>query len=812
MLNQLIRRTGPLALSLSLFDASLAFAQVIPDKTVNSQAVIQGNTINIDEGTTKGRNLFHSFQNFSVSTGKTAFFNNQTSIANIISRVTGNSASVIDGTLKTNGETNLFFLNPNGIVFGKNARLDINGSFLGTTAESIQFADGSRFSATNPQSSNLLTISTPVGIELGQNSGKIRLNNSGHQIFSALFTPKSRDGNPVGLEVKPGKTLALIGSEVSLDGGVASAPSGRLEVGSVQRGQVTFNIDRPQWTFAYNPVSAFGDITLSNRSLLDTSGQGGSFLSLFGRRILFQDHSLALILNQGVIPDKELRVEASESITVRDISLIDKIPTGIYTASLSSGAGAPLTLISPSIIVKDGGLIDALTFSPAQGGSITIEARDILKVDGTSPVRPESTTSINAISFGPGATGDISINASKLVLSNAGRLSSLTFGKGAGGDISIKADFIELFGLEPLFQQGSVIQAGTLGSGNAGKLTIDTSRLRIANSGAVSVTTLNAGDGGNLTINATDYIEINGDGPDAMRETIITAEAFQVAPLIRPFFSLPPVPSGNAGSIAIKTPRLLLKNGGQITVRNEGTGNAGELKISASTITLEGNSLISGETFGGEGGNIFIFADLLLLKDSSITASATKAGRGGNFTTIADLVVAIGESSFTAEAEKGQGGNILIAGKAVILGPDVDVSVSSDAGLQASGTFRIVVEKRDFNETSAPAPDVDQVSKIISTCNPSTSPSRFVVKGPGALKVQTRSIGPSSLVWSRKISTTQIPTQDGQVPTNTPESLSMVEAEGWQKIEDGKIKLTGPPQNKKPRFTAANLACSTPSS
>ena len=154
-------------------------AQIIPDNTLGNEASIvtpeDGGLTLIEGGAIRDSNLFHSFQDFNVNSDQAIYFENPVNIQNILSRVTGNNLSNIDGELGVTGAANLFFLNPNGIIFGPNASLNVNGSFFASTADSLVFHNGSNFSAASPEAPPLLTVGVPVGVQFGNSPGGIEI-------------------------------------------------------------------------------------------------------------------------------------------------------------------------------------------------------------------------------------------------------------------------------------------------------------------------------------------------------------------------------------------------------------------------------------------------------------------------------------------------------------------------------------------------------------------------------------------------------------------------------------------------------------
>ena len=279
-----------------------ASAQVTSDDTVNTQVTENGNTAEITGGETRGDNLFHSFQDFSVPTGNEASFLNANDISNIFSRVTGGDISNIDGLISANGSANLFLINPAGIVFGEGARLDIGGSFYGSSASSILFEDG-EFSAADLDNPPLLTINAPIGLGFRDQPGDITVTGNGQGTRTTTDLIDTENA----LRVNSDKTFALVGGKLNLEGATIKTAGGRIELGSLQGNeQIGLTSTNKGFGLDYSGVQNFQDIQLSQTANIDASGLVAGDIQVQGRNISLTEVSQIEASTLGDSPSQDL--------------------------------------------------------------------------------------------------------------------------------------------------------------------------------------------------------------------------------------------------------------------------------------------------------------------------------------------------------------------------------------------------------------------------------------------------------------------------------------------------------------------------
>ncbi|MCL6754870.1 filamentous hemagglutinin N-terminal domain-containing protein, partial [Nostoc sp. CCCryo 231-06] len=421
----------------SIWSTNYAFADIIPDGTLpnNSSVKLEGNNSIIEGGTQAGGNLFHSFREFSVPINGAALFNNAADIQNIISRVTGGSLSQIDGLIGANGTANLFLINPNGIVFGQNAQLNVGGSFVASTANALQFGNIGFFSATDPNiPSPLLTIN-PSALLFNQiNQNAVIQNNS------IAFAGRDPAGfNAFGLRVPNGKSLLLVGGNVNMDGGELNANGGRVELGGLSEpGSVALGVDGDNLSLKFPENVARASVSLTNQAGIYVEGTGGgdivvnaSNLEILGGSFLRGGIGRRLGTPETVAGD--ITLNATGEINVAGGSIVfNQVRFG------SQGNGGNITIDSGSFSLRDRAILVASTFGQGNAGNVTVRAQDAVSL-------ADAYILSTVESGGVGKGGNIDINAAKVSLIDGAQLQALTRGQGNAGNVTVRArDAVDL--------------------------------------------------------------------------------------------------------------------------------------------------------------------------------------------------------------------------------------------------------------------------------------------------------------------------------------------------------------------------------
>ena len=800
-------------------------AQVIPDGTTNTIVDTNDNNFNINQGDRAGNNLFHSFTDFSLPNGGTAFFNNTADIANIFSRVTGGNISDINGLIHANGAANLFIINPAGIIFGENSSLDIGGSFYASTADSILFPNNVEFNATEDPINPLLTINAPIGLNLGDNPGDI-VNRS---------TVRDSAEEVIGLEVNPGNNLTFVASNLNFEGGSLTAIGGDIYLSAISESGTVEISENGSLSFAED-ISR-GDITLSNGSEVDVRGFGGGNIQVDVGNLNLEGGELGISSIRAGIREESTAIEAQ----VGDITIDAKGNLSLNEGEITNnvelegfGNSGNVLITTDSLSLLNGGLIATITRGQGDAGAVNVTATGDITIDGERDVvidngedsfilaRASGITS-RVFPEGVGNSGGVTVSTTNLNLTAGGRVDAGVGGQGdagavnvtATGDITIDGEISR--GIPS--QIASRINSDAVG--DAAGVTVSTTNLNLTAGGRVDATTAGQGNAGAVNVTATGDITI--DGERLLNTSSRGAPSGITSEVI-------PIGEGDAGDVIIFTNSLNLTNGGEVSASTGGQGNAGNITIdSTESVSLQ-ESLVQVDSQGdGNGGNININTHFLELSDQGIISAITASGNGGNINlSIEDRVYlnnsslistqalvngnggninidsnfviafADGNSDIVANALSGNGGRIEINTQALFgiesreeLTGENDINASSEFGLD--GLVKINTFEIDLTPGLTELPTAFAIPQPLQGCQASRESedsSSFVNTGRGGLPPNPY----ESLNNNNVFNDVQLPSQwtEKSVVNSSallPEQESVVEANTWVVNREGNVEL-----------------------
>jgi filamentous hemagglutinin family protein len=531
-------------------------AEIITDGSLGTATSLEGPNFFIDDnlGLQVGGNLFHSFQEFNVYAGESATFSSPDSVENILARVTGNNASIING--KLNSDANLFLVNPNGLLFGKNASLNINGSFHATTADYIGLGKTGSFAATNPSDSNL-TIAPP----------------SAFGFLDTNISPITIQGSF--LEVPEEQTLSVIGGDLQINDSILLARSGRINLAAVaSKGELVLD------EFSTN-FDKLGNITLSESS--------------------------PLVLEKLNVANVDVSGKGNGQIFIRAGQFLSDTAS-IFADTYGDDSSKIDIFIDGDMELRNGARITADNFGDSQGGYINIKVTNILQLNGLKKAKTDylnSLTTIASNNFNSGTGGIINIEAASLEV-NPGLIQAATEGNGDAGSIIIKAQQINLqngglintnavssgnAGDISLQAQNitlnnvSEIQTASFGEGNAGEINIISHNLSLSNECVIGSLAVQAG-GGNIELSISNKINLVND-------SWITAETFGRKP------------EDSGGNLTVENPKFFILNNSLLRTTAY-VGNGGNISIITDQFISSSDTIIDASSELGVDGEINI--------------------------------------------------------------------------------------------------------------------------------------------------------------------------------------------------------------
>ena len=687
--------------TLILLFCKASLGEVSLDGTVGPKASLEGPDYTIPHtvGSTAGTNLFHSFSQFNIAPKESATFTGPAGLENVISRVTGGDPSNIDGLLRSIiPGADFWFINPSGVFFGPGAQVDVPASFHVSSADKIRFDDDAVFSATAPNTSRLSVASPEAFGFLTEDPKEISIQDSK-------------------LDVREGDTFSVIGGDITMEGGLINAPSGRINVASVASpGEVAV-------TTNHLTTDAGGRINI-HEAQVTTSGPRGGHINIRGGEIT--------VTQSNILSDNTGSQDASGGVNIHGDKV--SVAAGVVRAdAFGKGHGGTINVKANKLELSDSAFLSSSTFGPGHAGRVIVQA-DQVHVFGddknssgiVSDVFPDATGQegevnitaslldirqrgqIRSLSRGNGHAGVVNVSADVVQIRDSGQIIVSTTAAGNAGTVKLKADRIAISGegintgivartnANSTGKSGSVsiiadtldvsgeggILASTISTRRGGTITVKAGTVQVYSGGQITSNTHSAGDAGTITVDA-DRLIVNGSSPNPTSVDGIIAQADRHS-------------SGNAGTVTIKAGSLEVGKDGKISTIALGTGEAGRIAIVADAADIHNAGRITSDTSGGgEGGNIDITAGTLEVHDHgeiSIDAFPLSTSSGGKVIISADSIEVYNSGQISSETTgAGQGGDIDITADTIEVhyGGEISASTSGVAGIGAGGNIHV---------------------------------------------------------------------------------------------------------------------------
>jgi filamentous hemagglutinin family protein len=671
---ELVMKTYRTFLTLTaLLSSNFIYAQAITDGSMGATQTLSGQfTVPATLGTTSGANLFHSFKTFNINSGESATFTGPNTILNVITRVTGGEVSTINGLLRSEvGNANFYFINPTGIIFGAEAKVDVPAAFHAGAVDSLRFVDGTHYTMSSQV--NSLSISAP------ENFGLTTATLANNGMLSA---------DSAVLSVNNKQTLDLAAEKIVFNHAQLSAKEGNVKLTATNMDAVSSKISTDT-----SGIGNAGDIDINakNMNLIDTTqlsadsngtGKGG--------QVFIHDAEKVSIQNGSLISANSNAEGSGGVVTInaKNINLDGKnlnTFTGIAANAKSTGQAGQVNVQASTLTIQGGAEMNSSTFGAGDANSVNVVAEE-LTIDGKNNTFGPTGIGSRANPNSSGQAGSIIVTANSINLINGGAISSATSSTGNAGAVNVNVNTLHIDGQNNLLTPTGIDSStNSAATGTAGLVDVKVYDLVINNAGGIGSNSFGSGNAGTVQIQA-DTIDINGKGAADSAFTGISSNTFG---------------SGNAGNVNVIASSLALTETGRIASNTTADGNAGDVTIVAGNLHINGNNSaiytgIASNTYYGKGnaGTVDVTASKINIENAGrITTNTRGSGKAGNLFIQADDInidaknseYLAGIASAASPESTGQIGNIhVVANNKINLSNDAQISIQN-RGMVSNG-------------------------------------------------------------------------------------------------------------------------------